>query len=215
MTTPVVVTVWPATADAGVVLLVTVWICAIVLTVGVEFGWVLGVGTTGAKSSKLLIVFACVALRAMEVVLLGAAAGAPVPALPLPYATRSMTLSSSLHVLEQPPRATLELTRATLPAVALRSIEPVTSGAGSGVPTLPPEAPEIRNVPPAGIAGVSAGIGVRPVQVAPVADLYWIDHPLTSTGAPLTLNSSTKSLRFVAPLSVSYTHLTLPTNREV
>ncbi len=99
-----------------------------------------GFGTAVAKSLELFWVSVQpFEPRSAAVVLPGAGVG-PTPLKQfavLPYPTSS-TIVASLG--QAPVRAVEVLTRATLPAEAAMAVVPVTSGAGSSAPLLPPDA---------------------------------------------------------------------------
>ncbi len=78
-------------------------------------------------------------------------------------------------------------TSAILPPEAARFVVPVTSGAGSGLPTVPVGPSCTRRWRPGAIEPAS---GVAD-QVFPAAVAYWTDHELTSTVEPPRLNNST------------------------
>ena len=98
-----------------------------------------GVGSPTAKSVALSSVSASDAARATDVVLDGAAVGAPSRTVAAPKPTRSLIRGSaaqSAAVLQV--SAVVPETRAIVPAVADIAIAPVASGVGSAtVPPLP------------------------------------------------------------------------------
>ena len=92
------------------------------------------------------------------------------------------------------------VTRATLPAPAAIGMVPVTSGAGSATPhgnppQLFPVASCTSRYPPGGIEPARF---VR-CQFVPAVAAYWTLHVDTSTALVPRLNSSMKSLWYVAP----------------
>src|SRR5262249_11450447 len=94
------------------------------------------------------------------------------------------------HVSAVPSR-----TSAIFPPEAARFVVPLVSGAGSGAPTEAAEASCTRKYLPGWIVPVS---GVA-CQLVDAADAYCTDQPVTVTGAPPRLNSSTKSFVYGAP----------------
>jgi hypothetical protein len=101
-----------------------------------------GFGVPTVKSAELTLVSVFFASRLTEVVLLGAAVGAPPSKqfAPEPNPTKSTIWPSVGLFVEDPGHAPVSavvtLTSATLPAVALIAIEPVASAVGNGV--VPP-----------------------------------------------------------------------------
>src|SRR3954467_11797694 len=152
---------------------------------GVALFW--GVGSTLAKSAALSSVSTQVLLRVEEVALVVAAAGPLSETAAPPQPSRSTT-------------APVASTTATWPPVPDRLSVPVTSGAGSAVAEAFAPAPSwTRKWPPGVMDPVS---GVAPAGLLPAAapaDQYCTCQPVRSTADLPWLNSSTKSLRHVAP----------------
>src|SRR3954469_6624305 len=97
-----------------------------------------GLGAPAVKSAALFAVLSWLALRDTEFVLLGAGVG-PVPAKSLaavPKPTKSTTAALPSQSAPQL-SAVVELTSATLPAVPLIAMVPVTSEGTSVVPPVP------------------------------------------------------------------------------
>ena len=86
--------------------------------------------------------------------------------------------------------ATLLLTRATLPAVALIALVPVALGVGRAVvPPVPAACCTRKNAP-----GRMVPDRLVLDHVVPTEDAYCTDHPVMSTAAVPVLRSSMKSL---------------------
>src|SRR5262249_21598912 len=94
-----------------------------------------------------------------------------------------------------PLRATVLLTSATLPAVALMAILPVAFGEGKFVVPPAPCASWMRKYCP----GASEPLRAVTCHVAPAADAYCTDQPFRFTGAPSALKISIKSFLKVDP----------------
>jgi len=89
---------------------------------------------------------------------------------------------------QEPDRAVVVLTRATLPAVALMLVEPVTSGVGSELTPFALPAPCTRyRCPGASVTFVRL---VTCHEVPPAA-AYCTDHPLSDCASVPRLKSST------------------------
>src|ERR687890_466935 len=137
---PLVVTVLPTSGEESP----GPWISAMVLSDGGGGVFVqavpqaTGLGAPAVKSAALFAVLSWLALRETELVLLGAGVG-PVPAKSLavvPKPTKSTTAALPSQSAPQA-SALVELTSATLPAVPLMAIVPVTSDGTSVVPPAP------------------------------------------------------------------------------
>lgn len=169
------------------------WICATVATVPSSGGVGLqsccpaaelrGLGEPTAKSTELLSVSVHVEVRATDVGLEVAAAGLPSAVDALPHPSRSTTLPDGSTIATRPPDA-------------LIGMVPTTSGVGRGVADVfAPDASLTRKL----VAGATVPLsGVR-WAVVPFADQYWTLQPFKSTGVPLRLYNSTKSLLWTAP----------------
>ena len=158
-----------------------------------------GVGVAAAKSAALFAVFVSSPSRVTDWLFEAPRAG-PLPANALavaPYPTKSTTGSLAGHAAAAQVSAAVVLTRATLPAVPLIAIVPVTLP-GTGVVPPVPAASTTTNAAPGWMTPVS-GV-VRSRRTHPVAEAYWTDQPVRSTGALVGLTSSMKSLVYVAPL---------------
>ena len=195
MTTPRVVTVWPASGEVAPV----PWISAIVRVWGPGGGGTQasphcsGVGgLLSVKSALLLAVLVCAASRVTEVApVVAGAAAVPAKSFADPHPTKSTTCGSCEQLLAQAARAVAVLTSATLPPLPPMGITPSMSAGTSTVPPVPEASPTTRDAP-AGSTPVRSVFCQVPV---PVVELYCTDQPSSVTAVALTLASSMKSRR--------------------
>src|SRR5689334_24181768 len=94
-----------------------------------------------------------------------------------------------------PDKATVLLTSATLPAVALMAIFPMALGVGRLVVPPAPCDSWIRKYCP----GASEPLSAVTCHVVPAAEAYCTDHPFRFTVAPSALRISMKSFLKVEP----------------
>lgn len=153
-----------------------------------------GVGRAAVKSARLLPVSVQPAvLRMTALVLEGAAEGAVSEQLAVEPKPRKSTTPA---VGQAPVRAVVEVTRATLPAVADMAMVPVASGVGRLVVPPAPCASWMRRYWP----GRRETLGrLVTCQEVPAADAYWTDMPLTLAAEGPALKTSMKSFRKVEP----------------